>query len=89
MSDNIDSANELKRELAAKVVDRILSDASFRQAIKTDPDGAMQSEFGAEWTSLLSSLNSPEVSGYLESAPIEEVGVDTNCCQGATCVYTY
>jgi hypothetical protein len=86
MSDNT-NVNELKRELAAKVVDRILSDASFRQAIKTDPDGAMQSEFGTEWHSLLESLSSPEVSGYSVAEPVADA--DSNCCQGATCIDSY
>jgi hypothetical protein len=87
MSDNTHSADDLKRELAAKVVDRILSDASFRQSIKTDPDGAMQSEFGNEWKSLLESLNSPDVSGYAMAEPALEA--DSNCCQGGTCIESY
>jgi endo-1,4-beta-mannosidase len=84
--------NDEKRELAAKVVDRILTDASFREALKSDPDTAMNSTFPDEWQGLFESLGDPEVAGYLDQAPIEEVGDgnSTGCCQGGTaCNNTY
>ncbi|MGA7731967.1 MAG: hypothetical protein WCD37_11945 [Chloroflexia bacterium] len=75
--------NDEKRELAAKVVDRILSDASFREALKNDPDAAMNSTFPEEWQGIFESLGDPEVAGYLDQEPIAGDG-DTNCCQGGT-----
>jgi endo-1,4-beta-mannosidase len=83
--------NEDKRELAAKVVDRILTDASFREALKRDPDGTMNSTFPEEWQGIFESLGDPEVAGYLDQAPIEESdGNSTGCCQGGTaCNQTY
>ena len=81
--------NEEKRELAAKVVDRILTDPTFREALKRDPDAAMNSNFHEEWQGIFESLSDPEVAGYI-AEPVDDVGLDTNCCQGGTaCNQTY
>lgn len=80
--------NEEKRELAAKVVDRILSDPTFRDALRMNPEAAINSTFAEEWNSLLESQKDPEVAGYLAGGvdPIE--GDSTVCCTYSACEIT-